>query len=52
MVNDLIGVLILILVAAVVYWLLAALGLPYIVCAIGAVLVLAVGVSAGRSRWR
>jgi hypothetical protein len=50
-----IGILIAVLLAAVVYWLCAALGLPAIVGIIAAILVLLGGVGTGgygvRSRW-
>ncbi|MFL5826635.1 MAG: hypothetical protein ACJ76V_08950 [Thermoleophilaceae bacterium] len=50
-----IGILIAILVAAVVYWICVALGLPAIVAIIAAILVLLAGVPTGGygfgSRW-
>jgi hypothetical protein len=51
-----IGILIAILVAALVYWLCVALGLPSIVGLIAAILVLLAGIPSGGyglgSRWR
>jgi hypothetical protein len=44
---SLIGTLIAILVAAVVFWLCTALGLPYIVAVVAAVLVLLTGIPTG-----
>ncbi len=45
--SDLIGILIAILVAALVYWLCMALGLPSIVALIAAILVLLAGIPTG-----
>lgn len=45
---DLLGIVIALLIAAVVYWLCLALGLPAIVALIAAVLVLIAGVGHGR----
>ena len=42
-----IGILIAILVAAVVFWLCSALGLPYIVAVVAAILVLLAGIPTG-----
>jgi uncharacterized membrane protein YgaE (UPF0421/DUF939 family) len=41
--NDLIGLVILIIVAALVYWVCEALHLPYVIAVIAALLVLLVG---------
>ena len=42
-----VGILIAVLLAALVYWLCAALGLPLIVCVIAAILVLVAGAPLG-----
>ena len=42
-----IGILIAILVAAVVFWLSTAIGLPYIVAVVAAILVLVAGIPTG-----
>jgi hypothetical protein len=44
---DVIGILIAVLVAAVVFWLATAIGLPYIVAVIAAILVLLAGIPTG-----
>jgi hypothetical protein len=43
----LIGILVAILVAAVVFWICSAIGLPYIVAVIAAILVLLAGIPTG-----
>lgn len=45
--DELFGTLIAILVAAVVFWLCSALGLPYIVGVVAAVLILVTGIPTG-----
>jgi hypothetical protein len=51
-VRRMIGILIAILVAALVYWICVALGLPSIIAIIAAILVLLGGVGYGsRGRW-
>ena len=53
--REMIGILIAVLVAALVYWLCLALGLPAIVAIVAAILVLLAGVTTGGygygSRW-
>jgi hypothetical protein len=44
---DVIGILIAVLAAAVVFWLASAIGLPYIVAVIAAILVLLAGIPTG-----
>ncbi|HWV86241.1 MAG TPA: hypothetical protein VNZ62_12410 [Capillimicrobium sp.] len=46
-----IGILIAVLVAALVYWLCTALGLPVIVGIVAAILVLVAGVGTGLGGW-
>lgn len=47
-----IGILVAILLAVLVYWLLAVLGLPLIVCVVAAILVLIAGIGGGYSYGR
>jgi CBS-domain-containing membrane protein len=45
--GSLIGIVIAILVSAVVFWLCSAIGLPYIVAVVAAILVLVAGIPTG-----
>ena len=45
--GSLIGIVVAILVAAVVFWLCSAIGLPYIVAVVAAILVLVAGIPTG-----
>ena len=46
-----IEILVTVLLAAIVYWIAGALGLPFIVAAIAAILVLLAGAGSGGSGW-